>query len=177
LRIVRSQDVDKSFPARYVDELALRIEEEIICVAAGVDLGNHITSLPVIRCEFWRASENDKHALSFLIERHREISVVSHRPIGPLLATVCINDHDAPFIWQVHKYLVRVGLKLKAFWVGVQGKASSLVITPQIDSAYSAATVADKQTVYRRVDADIIRVCTELDPSSRSIIRPIENSY
>src|SRR5262249_2441682 len=150
------QHVNKPRSTRYVDEVALCIEKKIVCVAAGIDLGSYITSLPIKCCEFRRTSKNDKHALSFMIERHREISAVSHGPTCPLLAGGCINSHDASFIWQVHKYLPRLGVKLKTFWVSVQRKALRFAIASQINDPYGPVAVADKQMVYGPVNPNVV---------------------
>src|SRR5262245_2840517 len=97
------------------------VEEEIVRIAAGVNLGNQLASLPVKRCEFGGTSEHDKDTLAFSVERHRKVSAVSKRPVCPLLARRRVNHRNGPAIWQIHKYLACPGIELKAFRMHLQG--------------------------------------------------------
>jgi hypothetical protein len=92
--------------------------EEIVGVATGVDLGNHITGLPTKCREFRWTPEHDKNALTFSVERHWKVSAVSEWPSCPPQATSRVKHGNRPVIWQVYKYLVRSGIELKTFRMG-----------------------------------------------------------
>jgi hypothetical protein len=74
------EDIDGTGPATHINAMTLGIDEYIIRIAAGIEVGNH----RVIRGRQdeqprW-ASEHDEHSVSILVEGHRKIAAMVTDP-------------------------------------------------------------------------------------------------
>jgi len=71
------EDVDRPSAAHDIDAVALTVDEQIIGIAAGLEVGKHCVARHCRHQETRRAAKNHEHALPLMIECHWEIRAMA----------------------------------------------------------------------------------------------------
>src|SRR5262245_29628203 len=72
-RFNRFEHIDDTLAAAYIDTAALAIDEHIIGITAGLDLGDDMTVLAGERHQARRTAKDDEDLVRLAIDRHRKI--------------------------------------------------------------------------------------------------------
>src|SRR5439155_13872364 len=69
------EHIDDAFTAAHVNPTALGVDEHIVSIAAGFELGRYASVPARKRHQCWRAAKDDEDPLRVTIDRHWEIGL------------------------------------------------------------------------------------------------------
>ena len=98
------QHINAARAANHVDAFALRVEENVICVATYRQPGDVLSRIGVVNQQDGRGARADEEAPALFVERHRKIRFrARNRPSGQHFAFRPIDNCDLPRSGDVHE--------------------------------------------------------------------------
>src|SRR5215510_8679743 len=137
----RTKNVDNSFSATHVNPFPLCIYEHVIRITACVQGCNNRARQRGQGNELCGTSEDDKHGIGRLIQRHWEIAAVPSLPCRNRFAHVAINDDNSLSGRIVCVNPIRAFIELKALWMCRQLDIRDLAPGRRINNCYCAIAV------------------------------------
>jgi hypothetical protein len=162
-----AEHIDHAFSAAHVDAAALGIDENVIGVTTGLDLG-HDEPLWIGKRHQNRGTAKDgQDSVSCSVDRHRKIGscVLGRKRSIRLCREV---DHlDLTGIRDIDKNPSAGFIDLKTLRMSLEPKIGDLGSGCRIDERERAFAVSHENPAALRVRADIIGVTAQLDTSER----------
>src|SRR5215467_7643424 len=137
----RTNNVDNSLSATHVNPFPLCIYEHVIGIPACVHGCNNRARQRGERSELCGTSEDDKHGIGRLIQRHWKIATVPSPPCRNRFADVAVNDDNSLSGRIVCVNPVRAFIELKALWMCRQLDIRDLPPARRIDDRYCTIAV------------------------------------
>src|SRR3954454_606216 len=160
---VKLEYVEMSVAAALVYAVTLRVDEQIIGIATGIDRRNIAAVLHREHAEPGGVPECNENSPGLLIERHRKEALIVDRPACHLLAGETVDDLYHARLREIHEDAADRTRQLKAFGVRGQGKVENLPVRRRIDLGQTAAPITHENPVRRRIHANIIRIFSQID--------------
>src|SRR5262245_13195017 len=174
---LRLEYIQVSVAAAEVNALALRIEEEIVGVAARVDHGNGAAVPQGEHTEPSGIAKCHQHSPGSLVQRHRKEAAVLDGPARCLLSGEAVDDRDLARLRDVHEdAAVRAG-ELKALGMGMQWDVGDLAVRRRVDDRECAIAVADEHVTGHRIDANIVGVIAQIESSHWLVVLASEQQH
>src|SRR5262245_2570774 len=174
---LRLEYVQVSVAAAEVHALALRIEEEIVGIAARIDHGNGAAVPQGEHAETRGVAKRHQHSPRSLVQRHRKEAAVFNGPARGLLAGEAVDDRDLARLRDVHEDAAVGASELKALGMGMQWDVGDLAIRRRVDDRECAIAVADEHVTGHGIDANIVGIIGQIELSHRLVIIAAEQQH
>src|SRR5262245_54986839 len=125
--------IQVSVPAADVNALALRIDEEIVGIAARIDHGNGAAVLQGENAEPSGIAQRHKNPPGSLVQRHWNQAAVVDGPARGLFAGEAIDDRDLARLRDVHEDAAVGAGELKALGMRMQWDVGDLAVRRRVD--------------------------------------------
>src|SRR5579885_548795 len=170
------EDIDRTFAADHIDPLPLRIDKDIVRIAASFGLR---LALAAVRIEGDQLSGLTGHNENFpacRINRHREVCANVQRPLCHLALRIAVEHGDLTGVRHVRPYFCACRIELKALRMPLQLNFPGNLTLGRINSCDGTAAISDINLVRLAIDPDIVGVLAELDPAYGRKIRALEET-
>jgi len=172
----RIENIQMAIPATDVHALAFCVDEDIVGIAAQLDIGNCSPVSDGIRGESRGISECDDDMPGFGIQRHWEVAAVASRPPLYFLSRGAVDNDDRLVGRIVHENPIIDLIELEALRMRFEIDLGDFASNGWIDD-YQSAMACHKQLVRDRIYTDVVRVLACRDSRDRSVIIPAEDRH
>src|SRR5262249_40823104 len=110
-------------------------------------------------------------------QRHWKEAAVVDGPARGLFPSEAVDDRDLARLGDIHEDAAVRTRELKALRMGMQRDVGELSVRRRVDDGERAITVADEYVAGLGIDANIIGIIAEIEPSHRLVILASEQQH